>query len=117
LTEEYGPALIDVVPQAESIDDVYIALGEGLVTQERIRRVIEPAPRQRTALKVATGSQKVRIQGASGVRSRMARCCKPTPPMRIAGYVTVGHGITIHARSCRQITEGQSQRIVSATWQ
>jgi guanosine-3',5'-bis(diphosphate) 3'-pyrophosphohydrolase len=117
ILRDHQAELIAGVPHAETLEDVYAAMGEGLVSEERIQRLISPllapAPARR---KAATASGTVKIQGATGVRTRMARCCKPVPPVPIAGYVTVGHGITVHRRACRQVTGGNPQRVVSATW-
>ena len=36
------------------------------------------------------------VASIDGVHSRLARCCYPVPREEIVGYVTRGHGATIH---------------------
>jgi GTP pyrophosphokinase len=33
----------------------------------------------------------------------MAGCCNPIPPEPIVGYITRGHGVTIHRQDCKQL--------------
>lgn len=55
----------------------------------------------------------------SNVMHRYASCCNPIPGDEIIGFVTVGEGIKIHRRDCKNIntlrlTEGQ--RFVDVEW-
>jgi RelA/SpoT family (p)ppGpp synthetase len=43
------------------------------------------------------------VLGVSGLATKMAGCCNPIPPEPIVGYITRGHGVTIHRQDCRQI--------------
>ncbi|RMG99180.1 MAG: bifunctional (p)ppGpp synthetase/guanosine-3',5'-bis(diphosphate) 3'-pyrophosphohydrolase [Chloroflexi bacterium] len=43
------------------------------------------------------------IHGLGGIQTRIAGCCKPIPPEPISGYITRGHGVTIHRRDCKQL--------------
>jgi GTP pyrophosphokinase len=43
------------------------------------------------------------VLGASGLPIKMAGCCNPIPPEPIVGYITRGHGITIHSQNCKQL--------------
>jgi len=42
----------------------------------------------------------IEVQGIGDLLSTFARCCKPVPPEPIAGFITVGRGVSIHASSC-----------------
>ncbi len=48
-------------------------------------------------------SQGLTVLGASGLPIKMAGCCNPIPPEPIVGYITRGHGITIHSQKCKQL--------------
>jgi len=48
-------------------------------------------------------AQGLTVLGASGLPIKMAGCCNPIPPEPIAGYITRGHGVTIHSENCRQL--------------
>lgn len=43
------------------------------------------------------------VLGVSGLATKMAGCCNPIPPEPIIGYITRGHGVTIHRQDCKQI--------------
>jgi len=47
----------------------------------------------------------------------LARCCYPVPPEEIVGYVTRGHGVTVHLASCPNVISVQdTERIMPASW-
>ena len=48
-------------------------------------------------------SKGLTILGTSGLPIKMAGCCNPIPPEPIVGYITRGHGVTIHRQDCRQL--------------
>ncbi len=48
-------------------------------------------------------SQGLTVLGTSGLPTKMAGCCNPIPPEPIVGYITRGHGITIHRQNCKQL--------------
>jgi GTP pyrophosphokinase len=48
-------------------------------------------------------SKGLTVLGASGLPTKMAKCCNPIPPEPIVGYITRGHGVTIHSQDCRQL--------------
>jgi GTP pyrophosphokinase len=43
------------------------------------------------------------VLGVSGLVTKMAGCCNPIPPEPIVGYITRGHGVTIHRQDCKQL--------------
>ncbi len=45
----------------------------------------------------------ITVLGTSGLPVKMAKCCNPIPPEKIVGYITRGHGITIHRTDCKQV--------------
>ena len=45
----------------------------------------------------------VDIEGVGDMPTTMARCCAPVPPEPIAGYLTLGRGVTVHLASCKSL--------------
>lgn len=48
-----------------------------------------------------------------------ARCCSPIPGDPIIGYITIGEGIKIHRKDCKNLlnmTQHGSERLVKASW-
>ncbi|MEA3465373.1 MAG: bifunctional (p)ppGpp synthetase/guanosine-3',5'-bis(diphosphate) 3'-pyrophosphohydrolase [Thermodesulfobacteriota bacterium] len=58
----------------------------------------------------------IRIQGIDDVLVRFAKCCNPLPGDDIVGFITRGHGITIHATDCSHLLETDPQRRVEVEW-
>ena len=97
----------------ESLDDFYVAVGFGkaspaqLVTkvapdlrpaekpESRLARVVRRALRPRV--------QEVEVRGIDDVMVVLARCCGPIPGEDIVGYITRGHGVSVHAASCSNV--------------
>jgi GTP pyrophosphokinase len=49
----------------------------------------------------------------------MARCCAPVPPQPIAGYVTLGRGVTIHRGNCPSLVRMRAtrpERVLQVQW-
>src|SRR5215210_7340043 len=43
------------------------------------------------------------VKGADGVLVRLAKCCTPVPGDEIAGYISLGKGVTIHRLDCPNV--------------
>ena len=43
------------------------------------------------------------IDGVGDLLSSFARCCRPVPPEPIAGYITLGRGVSIHRADCANL--------------
>ena len=57
------------------------------------------------------------VASTEGLHSRLAKCCYPVPPEDVLGFVTRGHGVTIHRANCPNVTSSrEGERIVSAGW-
>src|SRR5262249_43117574 len=73
--------------------DLLTQADEGLLASAAAERTpAKPARRSRRARK---GSP-VEIEGIGDLPMTLARCCGPLRPQPIAGYVTLGRGVTIH---------------------
>jgi len=97
---------------AETLDDLYVAVGEGLHTgREVVHALHPPKPEQRAAKVVPLASARskkadyaVPIRGLiPGMAIHYAGCCHPLPGDRIVGIVTTGKGVTIHTIDCETL--------------
>jgi GTP pyrophosphokinase len=58
----------------------------------------------------------VRVSGVEDVLVRFGRCCSPLPGESIAGFITLGRGVTVHSASCPRVMESDSARRVDVVW-
>jgi len=96
-----------------TVDDLYVAVGQGLATG---RAVVNAAFPQRQEIKakvvsldrarrrVKRNDMAVPIRGLiPGMALHFAGCCHPLPGDRIVGIVTTGKGVTIHTIDCETL--------------
>ena len=59
----------------------------------------------------------VEVLGTGNLLTRVADCCAPLPGDEIVGYITRGHGITVHRRSCPNVQNvSEPERLVEVQW-
>ncbi len=122
------PEILDELglPNAEAL---FIGLGEGDLTLAQVagamqRRLHEreppklprAPPQGRAAAGAAAGMV---IDGVGDLLSSFARCCRPVPPEPIAGYITLGRGVSIHRADCANLLrmrDAQPQRVLLVDW-
>ncbi len=59
------------------------------------------------------------LGGVEGLPTAFARCCAPVKPEAIAGYATVGRGVTIHRADCaglKRMAAQRPDRLIAASW-
>jgi GTP pyrophosphokinase len=61
----------------------------------------------------------IRVEGVEDVMLRLAKCCHPVPGDPIAGYISLGRGITIHRDDCPNVAtlRKDPERFVSVSWE
>jgi GTP pyrophosphokinase len=109
-----------------NLDALYVGLGEGELTLAQVagavhRRLREQEPPKPKALKpAATGQPRgMTVDGVGDLLSTIARCCRPVPPEPIAGYITLGRGVSIHRADCANLLrmrDAQPQRVLAVDW-
>ena len=98
-------------------EDFYVALGSGklgagtivnkVLNRLKTEEVAEEpaitlkAPKARST--VASDSLGIVVPGVEDVLVRVAKCCTPVPGDQIAGYISLGRGITIHRKDCPNV--------------
>jgi GTP pyrophosphokinase len=116
----------------KSGDDLLAAVGRGDVAVGQVaRQVGEPKaerreppdalPPSRTprAAQEHVGRSEVIVEGVGDLMTHMAACCRPVPYDKLVGYVSVGRGVIVHRRNCREIlklTDAERERLVEVTW-
>jgi GTP diphosphokinase / guanosine-3',5'-bis(diphosphate) 3'-diphosphatase len=97
-------------------EDFYIALGSGkLQSGQIVKKVLqrlktdevpeeEAVPKKQTRAKPLAGDDAgVIVKGVEDVLVRLAKCCTPVPGDDIAGYISLGKGVTIHRLDCPNV--------------
>jgi len=112
-------------------DDLYVAVAKEEFSLRQISHVFkEPAaPAADAAPRVAyasgagnalrTGKSGVLVVGVDSLMTQLARCCRPAPPDRIAGFVTRGRGVSIHRHDCASFAElavRHPERVIEVDW-
>jgi GTP pyrophosphokinase len=78
-----------------------------------------PAPPKRRRAAGKTSRSPVLLGGVEDLPTSFARCCAPVKPEPIAGYATVGRGVTVHRADCpglARMSASRPDRLISAAW-
>jgi GTP pyrophosphokinase len=76
-----------------------------------------PARRKSAASKPVRSP--VVLGGVADLPISLARCCQPVKPEHIAGYATVGRGVTVHRSDCpglKRMSASRPDRLIAAAW-
>jgi GTP pyrophosphokinase len=133
-----SPLLADVIREMgfHKASDFYIALGQGKVSTKTISNKLMQRLKAGEAVAqeepiALSGSREdkarrtkdaanygIRVKGAENVVVRLAKCCRPVPGDEIAGYVSLGRGITIHRTDCKNVKalKRAPERFVDVSW-
>ncbi len=69
------------------------------------------------ALSTVQAGLGMRVGSARGLHVQLGKCCYPVPPERIVGFVTRGHGVTVHLEGCPNMQSvREPERIIEASW-
>ncbi|HIW85762.1 MAG TPA: bifunctional (p)ppGpp synthetase/guanosine-3',5'-bis(diphosphate) 3'-pyrophosphohydrolase [Candidatus Eubacterium faecipullorum] len=68
-----------------------------------------------------SSSNGVIVEGIDNCLIKMARCCNPLPGEEIIGFITRGHGLSIHRRNCVNVPQdlehcAEPERWIHAYW-
>ena len=59
----------------------------------------------------------VKVLGAGNLLTRVASCCNPLPGDDIVGYITRGHGVSVHQRTCDNVRDvAEPEHLVKVEW-
>ena len=133
-----SPLLADVIREMghRKASEFYIALGQGkisakLVASKLMQRLkageavedteplgISEAREDKARRTKDASNYGIRVEGGGSVVVRLAKCCRPVPGDEIAGYVSLGRGITIHRTDCKNMRalKREPERFVEVGW-
>jgi len=134
-----SPLLAQVIREMgfRKATEFYIALGQGKISTKAVANklmqrlkegeaVEEEQPigfegaREDKARRTKDASNYgIRVKGADNIAVRLAKCCRPVPGDTIAGYVSLGRGITIHRADCKNVKAlmKSPERFVEVAWE
>lgn len=112
-----------------TIDDLYVAVGEGMHTVSEVFGPISSKKKSATPGDAvvqpvkeklpSSEERKISIKGLiEGMAVHYAGCCHPLPGDTIIGIVTKGKGVTIHTHDCEVLSIfSDSERLVELAWE
>ena len=56
------------------------------------------------------------VKGMNGLLVRFAGCCNPVPGDDIVGFISRGHGVTVHRTDCPNLKNAEPDRLIETTW-
>ncbi len=106
-----------------SPEELYVALGCGDMNIARVVNKLMETKESDDVLVVvppsseAVPTEAVTVLGLKGLLTSMGKCCNPTPGDEIIGYITRGHGATIHRQDCPNMLRIRDrERLVKVSW-
>ena len=93
--------------------------GSAVGAQQSAVAVPRAARRRSGAAAKRSGGGPVLIEGVGDLPITLARCCAPIRPEPVAGYVTLGRGVTVHAARCASLARMRAthpDRVLRVDW-
>lgn len=114
-------------------DDFYAAIGYGgILLSKIIPRIKEDINRREaqnkipetvpiSQAKISKSSESVVVEGIDNCLIKLSKCCAPLPGDEIIGFITRGHGVSIHKRDCNNVprdisSDEEPERWINAYW-
>ena len=114
-------------------DEFFAAIGYGgLLLSKVVPRIKDDYNKKAAAAKVpeivpiqksriAKSSDGVIVEGIDNCLIKLSKCCAPLPGDAIIGFITRGHGVSIHKRDCNNVprnieTAAEPDRWIKAYW-
>ena len=134
--EEFGPFIDKLVERqhCHNAEEFYAAIGYGGITLSKImprvkedylrltklNQPIEPTAPV-TSKKKPKSNEGVVVEGIDNCLIKFSRCCNPLPGDPIVGFITRGHGVSIHTQNCPNVPKDLSaapepERWINAYW-
>lgn len=137
--EEEMQAFLDDIAKRQrcaSVEDFYAAIGYGGIRLSKImprlkeeysRIIKESGPIDineyvTNNAKRSKSSEGVVVEGIDNCLIKLSQCCAPLPGDEIIGFITRGHGVSIHKRDCNNVppiieNAEEPERWIKAYWE
>ena len=111
-----------------NIDELYATIGYGGISLEKIMpRIKEDYAKLVSASKetkleeyiqkhTPRSNEGVIIEGIDNCLIKFSKCCAPLPGDDIIGFITRGHGVSVHKRDCVNVPKNIEASVDSARW-
>ncbi|MBQ7235860.1 MAG: bifunctional (p)ppGpp synthetase/guanosine-3',5'-bis(diphosphate) 3'-pyrophosphohydrolase [Clostridia bacterium] len=105
-------------------DEMFASIGYGAVSVNQvIVKLIDyhrkSQPQQEITKFFKTNKKSgssVKVKGMAGLLVRFAGCCNPVPGDDIVGFISRGHGVTVHRRDCPNLKQADDDRLIEVSW-
>jgi GTP pyrophosphokinase len=108
-----------------TLEDIYHFIGTNKITPNYVINLVTKETKTKEELvldklsmmnaKAPLSKNDVLVEGVDEIKVTLASCCMPIKGDNIIGYITKGHGITVHRSICHNITNIED-RIVNVVW-
>lgn len=123
--------------RCNSLDDLLVKVGSGVITPQHLIKVLEPAelrkdteqnielpPEELASLMVSQqhtseegeGKAGIKIDGIDGMLVKISQCCQPLPGDPIVGFITMGRGVSVHKADCVNLLSSDPKRWLDVSW-
>lgn len=117
-----------------SVENLYSAIGDQSINLENVIKFLEEKYNEKfkkekelsnlanieTDKKVNKHynvSEGITIDDISNLDVKYAKCCNPVPGDKVIGYITNGHGVSIHRKNCNNINNLKNkERLIDVKW-
>ena len=117
-----------------NLEEFYAAIGYGGIRLSKIMPRVKEAyskllresrgaevPEITPEVKRSKSSEGVMVEGIDNCLIKLSQCCTPLPGDEIIGFITRGHGVSIHKRDCNNVppiieNAEEPERWVKAYW-
>ena len=118
----------------DDIDEFYAAIGYGSVSLEKLMpfmkdeysKILKASEKPKDEIVVTkplarTSSEGIIVEGIDNCLVKLSKCCNPLPGDEIIGFVTRGHGVSVHKRDCANVpiniqAAAEPERWINVYW-
>ncbi len=119
----------------DTLDDFFAAIGYGGVQLSKVMQRLKAEYAKKYDVKTqheitqedikpasVKNSSGIIVDGVEDCVVKFAQCCNPLPGDEVIGFITRGHGVSIHKRDCanylnQKDVPGQAERWIEVKWQ